>query len=107
MKFLCVCEGGNVRSHALAYVLHDLLGQEAVACGWRRVSAESLDHFCEWADFVVVMQEIFVERIPERYRKKVRVLDVGPDRFGIYIHPELLAFVKGAAQDWAARDWKI
>lgn len=48
-RFLVVCDGGNVRSHALAYVLHDLKHHEAIPVGRLRVSAESMSHMCAWA----------------------------------------------------------
>lgn len=106
-KFLCVCEGGNVRSHALAFLLHDKHGQEAICCGWRRASKETLDYFCAWADYVVVMQAEFVERISAPFREKVRVFDVGPDRFGIHIHAELLEMVTSVTSEWAGRDFRL
>lgn len=106
-KFLCVCEGGNVRSHALAFLLHDKYQQEAVCCGWRRVSKETLDYFSEWADYIVVMQAEFSEKISAPYKAKVRVFDVGPDRFGIYVHPELLDMVTSVTKEWAGRDFVL
>jgi hypothetical protein len=99
MKYLCVCDGGNVRSHALAYVLHDLKGHEAIAVGRIRVSAETMEMLCGWSDRVVLMQPHMIESIPNSHRSKVLVTDVGVDRFGIYIHPELLAMVNAGA-DW-------
>jgi hypothetical protein len=99
VKYLCVCDGGNVRSHALAYVLHDLRGHEAIAVGRLRVSAETLLMLCRWADRIVLMQNCMMESIPDDFRGKVLVTDVGPDRFGIYIHPELLQMAHAAA-DW-------
>jgi hypothetical protein len=73
------------------------MGQEAIAVGRMRVSAETLRYFCEWADIVVLMQECMIESVPDGYREKVRVVDVGVDRFGIWIHPELLEMVKAGA----------
>lgn len=98
VKYLCVCDGGNVRSHALAYVLHDLHGHEAIAVGRLRVSAETLETFCAWADKVVLMQPHMIESVPLAHREKVLVTDVGVDRFGIHIHPELLEMAHGAAK---------
>jgi|ERR1043166_4586532 predicted protein tyrosine phosphatase len=106
-KFLCVCEGGNVRSHALAYVLHDVHGQEAICVGWRRIGGETLDYLCKWADYIVLMQAAFRERILKVHEGKIRILDVGPDRFGMWIHPELLDFVQKNAADWATRGFEI
>lgn len=103
MKFLCVCDGGNVRSYALAYVLHDLRGQEAIAVGRMRVTQETMDMMCEWADTVVVMQPHMQESIKPIFHHKLKCVDVGLDCFGIYIHPELLPMVhKGA--DWLLSD---
>lgn len=97
MKYLCVCDGGNVRSHALAYVLHDLQGHEAIPVGRMRVSAETMAMMCAWAERIVLMQPHVMESIPAEYHAKVIVTDVGVDRFGIHIHPELFGMVKQAA----------
>lgn len=98
MKYLCVCDGGNVRSAALAFVLHDELGQEAVAVGRLRVSLVTLATFCDWADTVVIMQPHMIESIPAKHRAKTRCVDVRVDRYGIYIHPELLPQVREGAK---------
>lgn len=98
LRFLVVCDGGNVRSHALAYVLHDQKGYEAIAVGRLRVTLQTLDMLCLWADRVVLMQPHMIESILSRHHSKVRVVDVGPDRWGIYIHPELLAIAQAGAE---------
>jgi hypothetical protein len=99
MRYLCVCDGGNVRSQALAYVLHDLRDQEAIPVGRLRVSPETMTLLCGWADRVVLMQPHMIESIPVQHHEKVLVTDVGPDRFGLYVHPELLELAQVAA-DW-------
>jgi len=99
MKFLCVCDGGNVRSQALAYTLHELRGHEAVAVGRIRVSKETLHLFCTWADYIVVMQQHMTESIEEEFLHKTRCVDVGEDRFGVSINPELFQMVQKGA-DW-------
>ncbi len=107
MKFLCVCEGGNVRSQALAYLLHDHYAQEAIAVGWRRIGADTMSMLCRWADRIIVMQAHFIEHIPLKYTQKVRVVDVGVDRYGIYVHPELLSYLQGVTADWQKREFQI
>lgn len=109
MKFLCICDGGNVRSHALAYVLHDRFGHEAIPVGRLRVSAETMEMMCEWADVIVVMQPYMEESVPklEERRHKLRCVDVGIDRFGIYIHPELLEMVERGAAWLIGREVEI
>jgi hypothetical protein len=53
---------------------------------------------CEWADRIVIMQAHMVESVPEDLRLKTLSVDVGVDRFGIYIHPELLQMVQRGAE---------
>lgn len=98
VKFLCVCDGGNVRSHALAFVLHDFHGVEAIPIGRLRVSPHTMDTMCLWADTIVLMQPHMIESIPIDHHHKVTCVDVGIDRFGIYVHPELLDLVKAGAE---------
>lgn len=97
MKFLCVCDGGNVRSQAMAYVLHDLHGHEAIPVGRLRVSKETMNMMCEWSDVIVIMQSHMTSSIDEKFHDKLKCVDVGEDRFGIYVHPELLSMVKEGA----------
>jgi predicted protein tyrosine phosphatase len=99
IRFLCVCDGGNVRSQALAFVLHDRLGHEAIAIGRLRVSIDTMATMCNWADCIVIMQPHMQESIPSQYHSKLLCCDVGDDRFGVYVHPELLAMVTTGA-DW-------
>lgn len=96
-----------MRSVALAYVLHDLHKHEALAAGWRRIFPDTLMMLCEWADYIVVMETHFADRIPEEFHHKVRVVDVGPDRFGMSINPELLMFLENVADDWQTRGYAI
>ena len=96
-KFLCVCDGGNVRSAALAFVLHDLRGHEAIPVGRLRVSPETMNMMCHWADVIAIMQPHMIESVPEQFRAKVKCVDVGIDRFGVYVHPALLPLVNDGA----------
>lgn len=92
MKILCVCEGGNVRSRALAYVLHDLKGHEAIPVGVRWMSSETAHMLSAWADRIVVMQSHLAAHfavIPDA-KPKIRILDVGPDTYGLNISPDLM-----------------
>lgn len=49
MKYLVICEGGNVRSVALAQLIKES-GHEAIAIGMKYVSLETLDLLRDWAD---------------------------------------------------------
>ena len=92
-----MCEGGLVRSHALVWILKTQHGQDAVACGWRWNSNETLEALARWADYVILMQEEFTLKLPDEVVRsmgaKVRVVDVGPDRWCNPLAPELHEFL--------------
>jgi predicted protein tyrosine phosphatase len=98
MKFLCICDGGNVRSAALAFVLHDELLHEAIPVGRLRVSPATMRMLCEWADIIVIMQPHMEECVPKEFKPKLRCVDVGADRYGVFVHPELLPQVRAGAK---------
>lgn len=107
MKFLTVCQGGNVRSVGLAFVLKYKHNQDAIAASWEKNSPETKEMLYNWADYIVVMQSKFKEHIPEQFHDKLRVVDVGEDRFGYAFHPDLQAFCTKVVDDWKTRDYKI
>lgn len=91
MKVLTMCQGGNVRSVALGYLLKYFGGHDAVACSWEKNSPQTILMLCQWADKICVLQEEFKVYIPKRFwRRKLVVVDVGPDRWGNSLHPELV-----------------
>lgn len=100
MRILCVCEGGNTRSVALARLLRDEYGVDALACGWRNNSGDTLDMLCRWADHIVVMQREFKQKVGEQFQAKVRILDVGPDVFGTPTHPALTEMIVAGVRNW-------
>ncbi len=100
MKVLTVCRGGSVRSVALGYVLKNLVKADAIACSWKHNSHDTINMLCEWADRIIVVQQHYVDRIPEPHRNKVRVYDVGSDRWYNSLHPQLLLlFQRQVRQD--------
>ena len=96
MKYLCVCDRGNVRSYALSLVLKRM-NHEAIAIGRFTMKPETIKMLCEWADAVVLMEPHMRESIPELYHPKTWVIDVGPDRWGAQIDPELKDLVEEGA----------
>lgn len=80
-KILCVCQGGNSRSVHLAYLLKYKYGADALNCGWQGNAPATLKMLCEWAEFIILVEEWMREKISQEYHYKVRVFDVGPDRF--------------------------
>lgn len=97
MKYLTICDGGNVRSHALAFYLKSQHGREAIAVGRLCVSPETMMMMCSWADRIVLMQPHMITSVPDEHLQKCRTVDVGPDRYGIWIHPDLISQVVPAA----------
>jgi len=106
MKFLCVCEGGNVRSVGMAYTLKYNFGQEAVPVSYSKCSQETLDYFSKWADYIVVMQPHFADKFMAS-KQKLLLLDIGHDRWMNPLHSELQEIVGSIAQDWRNKNWKF
>ena len=110
-KFLCICEGGNVRSVAMARTLKDNFKQNAVAMSWACNDNVILEFAASWADYILLMQPKFIERLSDKLKlengHKIRIVDVGPDRFGTASHPELYEFVSKVAQGWSYQKWVI
>lgn len=98
-RFLVVCDGGNVRSHALAYILKYEHKQEAVAIGRWFMCEESILYFCEWADFIITTRPHMIESIPEQHQSKIVCWDMGEDVWGYGFHQDLLKKAKTGA-DW-------
>ena len=96
MKIVTVCQRGNNRSAALAYILRDERGpNEVLNYGPEGgVSTETIDMLCDWADkIIVVVNEVDV---PEKWRfKRIYCSVGGPDRWGVGFNPELLSLLRG------------
>jgi predicted protein tyrosine phosphatase len=90
MKVVCMCQGGNSRSVGCAYLLKYYYGMDALACGWEKNTPETLDMLFSWAEGIIVMQEEFTKYVPEKYKEKLYVADVGPDIWCNSLHPDLL-----------------
>lgn len=104
-RFLCVCEGGVVRSAALATVLRWDFGQESVALSAAKNGHEIFDMLSAWADYIILMQPAFETSIPKKYASKIRVFDVGPDVWGNPMHKDLRKIVGEKAQEWYTAGW--
>jgi predicted protein tyrosine phosphatase len=92
-KVLCMCQGGNSRSVALAFLMKYRYGEDALACSWEKNSPETLKMLFEWADRIFVMQDIFRQYVPIEYHEKLYVVDVGVDVWANGLHPELLNLI--------------
>jgi len=107
MNFLCICAGGNIRSRAVAHHLMYRLGHEALSASHDKQGDVTLVMLCEWADRIVLAQPQYIERIPARYRTKVKVLDIGPDEFGSPWHFILQEKVQKLVGEWAEKGFAV
>ena len=92
MKILCVCQRGNVRSVAMAFLLKDIMGyNDTLSCGIETASPETFAMLANWADkiFVVAHQEV-IRKVPKKWRKKTVAIDIGEDQWGSSMHTGLL-----------------
>lgn len=80
-KILCICAGGNCRSQAMSYLLKYGFGCDALAVGYEKNSPETISMLATWADLVFVMTGEARHAIPEEFAPKVRMCDVGPDKW--------------------------
>lgn len=78
-KVLCICERGNSRSVALAWLLKDRYGIDAIACGAMANSPETHEVLMNWADVIIVVDKNLVGEFP--YPQKLLVWDIGADRY--------------------------
>jgi hypothetical protein len=108
-KWLTICEGGTVRSVALAFQLKDH-GQDALAGSWRWTGPETFKMLFGWADYIILMQEEFLEHVielPGFQIEKTHVVDVGPDTYGNPLHYDLNVYLKSVVEDWQRRNFNI
>ncbi len=86
-----MCQGGNSRSVALAYLFKYKYDLDALACGWEKNSEATRRMLFAWADKIFIMQAHFLEHVPIEFRTKTQVIDVGPDVWFNGLDPELVA----------------
>ena len=96
MKFLCVCNHGNVRSVCLSRLLKDTRQHEAFAIGAQLFSEESIKYLIDWSDKVIVMceGEKDREKMQNLAKDKYVLFDIGADRWFNPMHPELIEIIK-------------
>jgi hypothetical protein len=107
VKFLTICEGGIVRSVAMASVLRWDFGQDALPASGAKTPDDTLLMLADWADRIVVLEPRYVERIVKKHVSKIRVEDVGPDIWRNPFHPALVDKMGGIVQGWKDAGWKL
>ena len=74
---LCICWYAHSRSVALARLLQQR-GEPAVAIGVG-TSGDAINVLAQWADRIFVLETSYKDFVPEAYRHKVIIFDVGAD----------------------------
>ena len=99
---LCLCQGGNVRSVALAYLLKQKYGIDAIAASLKYNTDTTISTLIQWSDRVIVvaddLMDEFRTRFPEHIRK-AGVYPIGPDVWGNPIRKSLLHLCEMAIQN--------
>lgn len=93
MKILCICDHGQVRSVAMAYVL-SLKGHQTISCSEETYDRDDQDYLKNWADLRIDMTE------KGRYEKDYGDCKngwVGRDEFGNPHNPTLIQLCKDKA----------
>lgn len=93
-RILCVCEHGNSRSVALAYILKRQ-GYDAVAMGVATAGAETQAMLCQWADKVIVLDVRLLPQLKMQPEGKLKVYDLGDDIWFRNFRAELMTILNG------------
>ena len=98
-NYLCICNGGNVRSAALAQIFKEA-DHEAIAIGMDHTSKESLEYFVNWADVVIDLSDdpdVHLELYAgDKYQRHY----FGPDIWHDPRHPDLKTLAGVLAEDY-------
>ena len=92
MRVLCVCHCGVTRSVGFAWCLRERRIEAIPVAWWRHLTSdETFIMLLRWCDKVVLAQPVFLDRIPNEFKNKVLIWDVGPDegRYKEALNPEL------------------
>ena len=79
-RILCICQKGNFRSVALAYILKKKYKCDAIAIGAHTASKETMAMLSDWADRIVLTSSRYLSYVPYRHKDKLKLWHVGRDR---------------------------
>lgn len=114
-KIVCVCNGGNVRSVALAESLKGTFGCEAISASTYWLSKETMTMLCQWADIIAPVQirdpiyepepdhTLWRENVMWTFENKIRIFPIGKDIYGTAQNAELRSLIKGIVPTWLAK----
>lgn len=89
-KILAICEWGNSRSVALAWLLKEQYHKDALACGICVVGPDTFKMLYDWAEMVIVTDARLTHPYFEQYSYKTEFWDVGPDVYFRGFDPDLI-----------------
>lgn len=93
MKILCVCHAGAVRSVAMADILRQQFGHDAIPISWDKAPEDTWRMMCDWADKIFTVEEYQSKRVPMGCFNKVVLIPLGVDVWGSAHHPQLRAIL--------------
>lgn len=98
MNVVCMCRGGQVRSVAARYILADQYGfRKVLTCGWEKNDQPTIDMLYRWADAILIVgstSKWIADKSVEVVFEETFLIDIGPDVYGWYGHPELLGVLR-------------
>jgi hypothetical protein len=95
VRILCLCDEGNNRSVVVAHQLK-YLGHDCLSAGLSRNGADTLAMLYEWADHIITTDAS--QLVPAEHQAKVRLWNIGPDRYPRPFNKELLTIVRDFVQ---------
>lgn len=109
VRVMCVCAGGNVRSHGLAYLLKSW-GHSAFPVGIDHFETDAMTDLAAVVDHVVTTEQnihqAVLERLPATLHDRVCLLPIGRDKWGPSIPQELLTMCQQLLEASALRHLK-
>ena len=63
---------------------------DALAASLEANSSDTLKMLFDWADRIILVEDMMKKYVPKLYYSKLLILDIGPDRWGQSLNPELL-----------------
>lgn len=83
-KILCVCRSGTFRSVETKRVLNLKGYNDVVAIGGLKISPDTLNMLCKWADIILLAKQAHGGNIKDKYRSKINTeFNIGSDMNGI------------------------
>ena len=90
-KIVTMCRQGLVRSVALADVLKlHFEPVDVIPIGYFGNTIETRIMLFDWADHIIIMEAKYIKHVPDEYKHKTLVCEVGPDNYGNSHHPRLI-----------------